>query len=52
MFVLLFLENEVEKSEISDDDADSIQTDEDEDLPKSDSTDGKSMAATMYYSTA
>ena len=34
-------ENEVDKSEISD--ADSIWTDEDEDLPNSDSTDGKNM---------
>ena len=40
--VLLFSENEVDKSEISDD-ADSIWTDEDEDLSNSDSTDGKNM---------
>ena len=35
-------ENEVDKSEISYD-TDSIWTDEDEDLPNSDSTDGKNM---------
>ena len=40
--VLPFLENELNKSEISDD-PDSIWTDEDEDLPNSDSTDGKNM---------
>ena len=40
--MLLFLENEVDKPQISDD-ADSIWTDEDEELLNSDSTDGKNM---------
>ena len=40
--MLLFSENEVDKPGISDD-PDSIWTDEDEDLPNSDSTDGKNM---------
>ena len=40
--LFFFLENELDKSEISDD-PDSIWTDEDEDLSNSDSTDGKNM---------
>ena len=40
--MLLFSDNVVDKSEFSDN-TDSIWTDEDEDLPDSDSTDGKNM---------